>query len=963
MSWTKLAKEALDRGDYADAVSSCDLGLSDDPNSYSLLLIKAAASKSMQSYDLAEQSLMKAVELQPNQPMAWQGLLQLSEELLVKERKGREKWAKLKEQCLVKLVVVASDAKREEFGSRLYQFYIDEGRLLDAANLVKDKDFDKFKVLLRQWERACITSEVDNAKFRLGADPVDVLTAKTSAQVFNQSPLTDYLEGDELVERLDLICKHFPTEKMTTKLKELIVSGKSQLCTQLASDINDEPTVGNPQKLNEGSLKYLLSQANAQRTINSIKLAHKRLDNYERWYMIELTKCKAFLKRLEGLVWSEEGRFDESVCALEPILEINPTDKEICVAMLKNYEAMGFYEKAVTLCQNDDLQACHFLIKLGKYEQVKVRLLNTKSTEKPHERELLLGIAEWYTNNPTAAYDHFIDSAKHCPTFSAPFAWLGRYYRDQVKDMERSEKCFRKALSLDQGDREAASGIASLALRKQDYLQTVSILEPLLQDYPQDYESWRNIGVAYYNLKAFAKAAHSLHLCLRGECRDERVLLLLGHSYYFEGKWKAASRAFQAVLSINEGSWTATVGLARALVQLTKFETAIGHLKSVVNDGRCPKIIGNELVNAVIKAAYFSLRERFSASEARQYLQHVDEAVLSKCDLYLVADYMNIRSTLGEKEASIERALELYEQFLKEDFLSPQSKAKIHARIARLYLKADDTDTAHTHAKAACKLLPNSKHDTLLAVIKSKLGNNREAERHYGRALVNSKSTSEKAWIYGNLGLLYATPGVDRRDLAKLAFQQGRLTDVQQQYCGESLYGLATMELSDLKLLTLAADSSRSIHVHEMVTRELITNCTDSKQDEEMMLAILPVVERLYGVTGRYKSLLDHLDTLLLKIHTVCTEPASTLSMQRSIALHTHTLIDFSQSHPFDTLALILLTEDIEVPLEERVRWVRGRMRVVEERYGREGTRRRHFSDVARFQKLESWLLEHRDVL
>ncbi|KAF5838215.1 hypothetical protein DUNSADRAFT_3264 [Dunaliella salina] len=80
-SQLKLAKGALDKKDYNAALAGCKGVLKEDPGSYEALVIVGKAAFGLHEYKQAEAAYQRASGLDPNRPLAWQGLAELYAEI------------------------------------------------------------------------------------------------------------------------------------------------------------------------------------------------------------------------------------------------------------------------------------------------------------------------------------------------------------------------------------------------------------------------------------------------------------------------------------------------------------------------------------------------------------------------------------------------------------------------------------------------------------------------------------------------------------------------------------------------------------------------------------------------------------------------------------------------------------------------------------------------------------------
>lgn len=88
----KEARESFKQNEYLETMKKCKKILKKDKNSYTALLLLARAMQEIEEFKLqVVLVLQKAVEVQPNNPLAWQGLVAYYE----KVPQDNDNWGKL----------------------------------------------------------------------------------------------------------------------------------------------------------------------------------------------------------------------------------------------------------------------------------------------------------------------------------------------------------------------------------------------------------------------------------------------------------------------------------------------------------------------------------------------------------------------------------------------------------------------------------------------------------------------------------------------------------------------------------------------------------------------------------------------------------------------------------------------------------------------------------------------------
>ncbi|PPQ64992.1 hypothetical protein CVT26_015701, partial [Gymnopilus dilepis] len=218
----KAAREAISKKDYKTAKKEATLVLDYEPENYNALVFSALASLELGEYKESEQIYRKATELNPSQPLAWQGLANFYER--------REEWDRQADTLiqLLELFNKSQDATKcaetlqklvalyRKHGSRSQliiglSYYLPESTVYPLLSNLPQPDptnptasstheaqeaihngfrvLEEITALTEKLEEETLTREVEKRRTRLGAPSVDQLRKDVFNEVSTKSRL------------------------------------------------------------------------------------------------------------------------------------------------------------------------------------------------------------------------------------------------------------------------------------------------------------------------------------------------------------------------------------------------------------------------------------------------------------------------------------------------------------------------------------------------------------------------------------------------------------------------------------------------------------------------------------------------------------------------------------------------------------------------------------------------------
>eukprot|EP00158_Paraphelidium_tribonemae_P009573 Partr_v1_DN28903_c1_g1_i2_m26222 putative Tetratricopeptide repeat domain 37 len=198
----KAAKFAIKEKNFGTAVYNSELALRYDPNNYHARVFLGLANFNMQEFVASEKWYLEAIELQPQNPLAYQGILSLYQAR--NHTAGQaEIWKKL-----AHLARIDDDSRQYHDNlQKLWQYYQEIDDREGEFDLLKEilsyediipSQFSLAVLLERLLElddrlrEEEIKKEVSLRKVRLGASPAAVIQLQVEQEIINRRPSMEY---------------------------------------------------------------------------------------------------------------------------------------------------------------------------------------------------------------------------------------------------------------------------------------------------------------------------------------------------------------------------------------------------------------------------------------------------------------------------------------------------------------------------------------------------------------------------------------------------------------------------------------------------------------------------------------------------------------------------------------------------------------------------------------------------
>uniref|UniRef100_A0A672JK50 Tetratricopeptide repeat domain 37 n=1 Tax=Salarias fasciatus TaxID=181472 RepID=A0A672JK50_SALFA len=458
----KSARESIKNKEYKEALKHCKSVLKVEKNNYNAWVFIGLAASELDQPDQAQTAYRKAVELEPEQLLAWQGLANLYEKT--------DQWDFKVElpniyQKLVELYASSDKNKCYEVIKKLSDIYQSDKEHLKHVQLKEEEAADKKELVQLLGQMTPLFTDC------LQENELDSETQQHLITAFEKAiALMEPVPGeDHRKVSADFITCLSKLPQEEAKLKEACHSMMSLYPNQ-----SYPVEVLCCQYLKTGNL-----------TEDAVNCFSKLLD---------LAPNNGLGRLGLGTKALQEGRYADAIKDLEQGLKKMSSSTgwySLAEAQFKTHK----YSHSAASCS----QGMSFFLCLLLYSFLKA------ASQSPDCAEyfLLLGQLYWDMGEETRkdrskAHTHLLKAAKLDPHLGCVFRYLGHYYREVAKDYARAQGCYKKAFLLDNDDVESGAASVDLSMAQGD-------MAALRAD-PEDWVCWECLGEAYLNRRSFTAA-------------------------------------------------------------------------------------------------------------------------------------------------------------------------------------------------------------------------------------------------------------------------------------------------------------------------------------------------------------------------------------------------------------------------------------------------------------------------
>ncbi|XP_076247155.1 superkiller complex protein 3 [Calliopsis andreniformis] len=623
----KEARESFMQNEYVDVITKCKEILKKDKKNYAALILLAAAMKEIDEYNLRVPLVLeKAITIQPNNPVAWQGLvvyyekycsdhchqklilayckllhlesdiskfsnildkisnllLQLKDDIVLTEiiedlnelRKTlKDEKLKLVNQTLV-LILTDNPNHLNKYQDLLKSILISFVKDVDIVN--RQDYYRKYlKILYDKDElgtlvRVCISM---HQQF-----PQDTLPLEYICRVYYEQNVFDGNYTDiNITQYYEALIKLNIESENAVIAKAMHLKKTDNLIT--AREVLKDIFITRPHSLygwivlSEINIR-LYCWEDAENTIRqALKCKESKITN-KLLYEMELILIEALARSSNKQKWKAalqlcekhlKTHHSERLEFIHARIRILLDDSDV-YDELKNWESQKNEIKA----QASILRALYLM----QHKQLDEAIHVLDSALETSEAWLLLGIIYWEMAEHKYSLMAFLNGIKSDRYNWECLVYLGHYYREYGNDLERSRKCYQSALQINPNSEEAGIGLSTVFRLLKNYDANVQLLQKLTTKDGGPSWAWLQLGLQYLDHGDALQAIKAFQRVIRAHPNDNHNWESLADAYFIRGAYTSALKSYQRVLELCPTSLYAMIQLANIKLIIKQYKEA-----------------------------------------------------------------------------------------------------------------------------------------------------------------------------------------------------------------------------------------------------------------------------------------------------------------------------------------------------------------------------------------------------
>jgi tetratricopeptide (TPR) repeat protein len=170
------------------------------------------------------------------------------------------------------------------------------------------------------------------------------------------------------------------------------------------------------------------------------------------------------------------------------------------------------------------------------------------------------------------ALDHVTRAVAADPGSAEAFHEMGRAY-EMRGELDEAERCLRRALELDPELLEASSALGWVYLRQKKHAAAIGMYERVLERDPENVDVQHLLGYALVRSEQYARGVELFSkVCERTPPRFLAARVNLGNAYFHVGRFDAAMRVYEQILSQEPSHFEARWNRSHLLLSQHRFE-------------------------------------------------------------------------------------------------------------------------------------------------------------------------------------------------------------------------------------------------------------------------------------------------------------------------------------------------------------------------------------------------------
>ncbi|XP_070156887.1 superkiller complex protein 3 [Polyergus mexicanus] len=687
----KEARESFKQNEYLETMKKCKKVLKKDKNNYTALILLARAMQEIEEFkSQVALVLQKAVEIQPNNPLAWQGLVAYYEKM----SQDNDNWEKLA-LAYCKLLQLDSDfPKFTYFINKVSEIVLrtknDDilSQVLDTLSVLREVSTKEKTSLIDKTLAWVLTEYSDNSM--------------TKYHQFYEHILASVINDTDLVNRQEYYRKYLKMLYDSNKFTILLTAAQDMhfqfpqdacplewiccvyyektILNEKDFDINITQIYESLLKLNANSEVALIAKAaylkSTEKLINSRECLNQAISLNTQLFYAWLLLSKVYYK-----LYCWEQTENASKQALQ-LMKSHLKDKLYCKVKLRLLEAMSRINNKQKLTQTQ--QTCEELLKtepsvqlqliyartsvlldkpdaiavlsnLESQDEIKIQALILKALylKKHKQYEEAINTLELTLNNSEAwltfgkiywdmgDYKHslmaFLNGVQADRNNWECMIYLGHYYREHGNDIERSRRCYYTALQINPNSEEAGIGLSTAYRLLKNTDANIQLLQRVTMQQPTGAKwAWLQLGLQYLDQGDVGQAIKALQHVIRTDPNDNHSWESLADAYLVRGAHTSALKSYQRALQLNPEALYPMIQLANIKLLIGQHKEAKEDFESILKNDKPYILALKGLAQACLGLARENITKQFLC-RARENLQqaadNLTDAIMIRSDL------------------------------------------------------------------------------------------------------------------------------------------------------------------------------------------------------------------------------------------------------------------------------------------------------------------------------------------
>ncbi|XP_015592231.1 tetratricopeptide repeat protein 37 [Cephus cinctus] len=619
----KEARELLKQKEYKETVKKCKKVLKEDKSNYvALVLLGAAMQEIDEVRSQAPLAMKKAIDTQPNNPLAWQGLIAFYErepdiettwiELipayckLLQINSDPTKFShflnnisifslKLKDHCVInevietlcKIIEISSEERVKLINAALASILMQYPNIQDRYNnllqstlaaVSKDLNIKNrqnyyrryLKMLYKSQNFSLLLSEAALMHEQFNNDPYPL---EWICRVYSEQNIRhSQCDGIEISQFYDALLTIDATSNYALFAKAVHLYQTNSFLE--ARDNLNQVVISGSQWL---YVWILLAEVNAKLSCwenaenDATRALHFIKTNTENELInrIQLVLIEALAKGMNKRKWElVEQKFKKISEAPSNKLLVLLARAYILLgdsrglALLDHLESEPETKVEATILRAIHLKNCK---NLEEAADVLGSVLETS------EAWLMLGKIYWDMFNYRHSLMAFLKGIHADPYNWECLIYLGHYYREHGNDLERSRRCYQKALVINPSSEQAGIGLSTAYRLLKNTEANMQLLQQVTTAHGSGPKwAWLQLGLQYLEQDYPTQAINALRTVIRADPIDNHSWECLADAYWARGAHISALKSYQRALDLSPGSFYPMMQLANIKLMLSQ---------------------------------------------------------------------------------------------------------------------------------------------------------------------------------------------------------------------------------------------------------------------------------------------------------------------------------------------------------------------------------------------------------